>query len=152
MILEKTVSSATRRLLALPAFVVALLVLAACSQTVPRASGGAGQETSTSSAPRSSSVPAPSDDDEEWPEPARGEHDEDYPYVGMWVTEGDRVRQELLPDGRYEEARGSTEKAFTGRYRVVGDDIYYVDDTGFTADGQFRDDVLHHGGMVMRRR
>lgn len=49
-------------------------------------------------------------------------------------------------------ARGETEKACTGRYRVVGDDVHHVDDTGFTADGQLRGDVLHHGGMVVRRR
>jgi hypothetical protein len=26
-----------------------------------------------------------------------------------------------------------------------------VDDTGFTADGDFRDGVLHHAGMVLYR-
>ena len=29
--------------------------------------------------------------------------------------------------------------------------IHYRDDTGFSADGQFRDGVLHHAGMVMYR-
>ena len=27
----------------------------------------------------------------------------------------------------------------------------YVDDTGFTADGDFRDGVLYHAGMVLHR-
>ena len=30
-------------------------------------------------------------------------------------------------------------------------DITYQDDTGFTADGYFENDVLYHGGMVMFR-
>jgi Agrobacterium tumefaciens protein Atu4866 len=30
--------------------------------------------------------------------------------------------------------------------------IDYRDDTGFTADGEFRGGVLHHGGMVLRRK
>ena len=43
------------------------------------------------------------------------------------------------------------EKAYEGRYWLKGDRIEYVDDTGFTADGDFRDDVLYHAGMVMTR-
>jgi hypothetical protein len=75
-----------------------------------------------------------------------------HPYVGMWVTADGRIRQELLPDGRYEEARDGRERAYTGGYTVTGDHIDYVDDTGFTADGTFvSPDVLHHGGMVMHR-
>lgn len=27
-------------------------------------------------------------------------------YVGMWVTADGRIRHELLPGGRYDEARG----------------------------------------------
>ncbi len=76
----------------------------------------------------------------------------DHPYVGMWVTADGRIRQELLPDGRYEEARDGRERAYTGVYTVTGDHIDYVDDTGFTADGTFVSrDVLHHSGMVMHR-
>ncbi|RUV67672.1 MAG: hypothetical protein EOS07_33465 [Mesorhizobium sp.] len=30
-----------------------------------------------------------------------------------------------------------------------GDDIFYWDDTGFTADGKFVDGALHHAGMVL---
>lgn len=75
-----------------------------------------------------------------------------HPYVGMWVTDDSRVRHELLANGRYVEARGTREKAYQGRYRVTGDYIFYWDDTGFTADGNFVDGVLYHGGMVLRRR
>ena len=74
-------------------------------------------------------------------------------YAGMWVTDDDRVRHELLPNGRYDEARGERESAYRGRYEVWGAHIEYWDDTGFTADGDFVDaDTLHHGGMILRRR
>lgn len=72
-------------------------------------------------------------------------------YAGLWVTANRHVRHELLPNGRYVEARGAREKAYEGRYWLVGDHIEYVDDTGFTADGDFRDGVLYHGGMVLTR-
>lgn len=76
-----------------------------------------------------------------------------HPYAGMWVTDDGRVRHELLPNGRYVEARGTRERAYEGRYEVTGTHIEYWDDTGFTADGDFVDpDTLHHGGMVLRRR
>ncbi|MGO8082636.1 Atu4866 domain-containing protein [Rhizobium leguminosarum] len=76
-----------------------------------------------------------------------------HPYVGMWVTDDGRVRHELLPNGRYDEARGSREGAYRGRYEVTGSHIEYWDDTGFTADGDFVDgNTLHHGGMVLRRK
>lgn len=75
-----------------------------------------------------------------------------HPYVGMWVTDDNRVRHELLPNGRYDEARGTRESAYQGRYVVSGNHIDYWDDTGFTADGEFVDDnTLHHGGMILRR-
>jgi hypothetical protein len=70
----------------------------------------------------------------------------------MWVTADGTIRHELLPEGRYVEARGSRERAYTGRYEISGAHIDYVDDTGFTADGDFIDGVLHHAGMVLRRR
>jgi len=69
----------------------------------------------------------------------------------MWVTGDGRIRHELLGNGRYVEARGTRERAYAGRYTVSGDHIDYVDDTGFTADGDFVHDVLHHAGMVLRR-
>lgn len=74
-----------------------------------------------------------------------------HPYAGMWVTRDGYIRHELLPEGRYDEARGKVESAYQGRYRVSGDHIEYWDDTGFTADGEFRDGVLYHAGMVLYR-
>ena len=73
-------------------------------------------------------------------------------YTGMWVTADGHVRHQLLPGGRYREARGLRECAYEGRYAVTGDHIDYWDDTGFTADGDFVDGVLHHGGMILYRR
>ncbi len=78
--------------------------------------------------------------------------DHPHPYAGLWVTDDGRVRHALLPDGRYDEARGTTESAYQGRYEVTGTHVEYWDDTGFTANGDFVDDVLHHGGMILRRR
>ncbi len=75
-----------------------------------------------------------------------------HPYAGMWTTADRRIRDNLLPNGRYDEARGNRESAYQGRYEVRGDDIFYWDDTGFTADGKFVDDVLYHGGMVLHRK
>jgi len=75
-----------------------------------------------------------------------------HPYVGMWVTGDGRIRQELLANGRYDEARGARKSAYQGRYEVHGTQIDYWDDTGFTADGVFvNDDELHHGGMIFYR-
>lgn len=34
---------------------------------------------------------------------------------------------------------------------MTGDHIDYVDDTGFTADGEFRNGILYHAGMVLCR-
>lgn len=79
-------------------------------------------------------------------------HVSPHPYVGMWVTEDGRIRHELRADGRYVEARGSREAAYQGRYTITGDHIDYVDDTGFTADGDFIDGVLYHAGMILYRR
>lgn len=74
-----------------------------------------------------------------------------HPYTGMWVTGDGHIRQELLANGRYDEARGNRKSAYQGRYVVTGNHIDYRDDTGFTADGTFIDDVLHHGGMIFYR-
>jgi hypothetical protein len=71
--------------------------------------------------------------------------------IGMWVTADGYVRQELLPNGRYDEARGTRKSAYQGRYTITGNRIDYVDDTGFSADGEFIDGVLHHGGMLFYR-
>jgi hypothetical protein len=75
-----------------------------------------------------------------------------HPYVGLWVTQDGHIRHELLPNSRYVEARGTRERAYEGRYEVTGTHIEYWDDTGFTADGEFIDDVLHHAGMILYRR
>jgi hypothetical protein len=76
----------------------------------------------------------------------------DHSFAGLWVTDDGHVRHELLPNGRYDEARGTRESAYRGRYEVTGNHIEYWDDTGFTADGDFVDvNTLHHGGMVLRR-
>lgn len=84
---------------------------------------------------------------------AATESPQSHPYVGMWATADGNVRHNLLPNGRYDEARGSRESAYRGRYKVTGSYIEYWDDTGFTADGTFVDaDTLHHGGMILRRR
>ncbi len=74
-----------------------------------------------------------------------------HPYVGMWVTKDGHIRHELLPNGRYDEARGSRKSAYQGSYTIKDDHIEYVDDTGFTADGDFIDGVLYHAGMVLYR-
>jgi hypothetical protein len=76
-----------------------------------------------------------------------------HPYVGMWVTDDNRVRHELLPSGRYVEARIQRERVYEGRYGVDGAHIGHWDDTGFTANGDFVDaNILHHGGMILRRK
>ncbi|MFE6195898.1 Atu4866 domain-containing protein [Streptomyces sp. NPDC057838] len=74
-----------------------------------------------------------------------------HPFTGLWITADGHIRQELLPDGRYEEARGAREKAYTGRYTVDGNHIEYLDDTGFTATGDVRDGVLYHEHLVLYR-
>ena len=70
-------------------------------------------------------------------------------YIGMWVTADGHIRHELLPGNRYDEARGSRKSAYQGSYKVMGNHIDYKDDTGFTADGEFRNGILYHAGMVL---
>ena len=87
------------------------------------------------------------------PLPEEQQKMQQHPYVGMWVTADGEIRQELLANGRYDEARGTRHSAYQGRYEVEGNTIFYWDDTGFTADGEFvSDDELHHGGMIFFRR
>lgn len=74
-----------------------------------------------------------------------------HPFAGVWVTADGYIRHELLPNGRYVEARSNRERAYTGRYEVTGKHIEYWDDTGFTADGDFVDGVLYHAGMILKR-
>jgi hypothetical protein len=74
------------------------------------------------------------------------------PFVGIWVTADNRIRHELLPNGRYVEARGDKERAYEGRYEITGTHIKYWDDSGFTADGDFIEpDVLQHAGTTFVR-
>ncbi len=70
-------------------------------------------------------------------------------YIGMWVTADGYILHHLLPENRYDEARGKRESAYRGSYKVTGNHIDYKDDTGFTADGDFRDGILYHAGMVL---
>jgi len=77
--------------------------------------------------------------------------DQTHPYAGMWITADGLIRHNLLPNGRYDEARGRRESAYQGRYEVRGNHIDYWDDSGFTADGDFIDGVLHHAGMILYR-
>jgi len=70
-------------------------------------------------------------------------------YIGMWVTKDGYIRHELLPNFRYDEARGSKESAYQGSYEISGNHIDYKDDTGFTADGEFKDGILYHAGMIL---
>ena len=72
-------------------------------------------------------------------------------YTGLWVTADGHIRHELLPNGRYVEARGTREKAYQGRYWIEGTHIAYEDDTGFSADGDFKDGILYHAGMILYR-
>ena len=82
-------------------------------------------------------------------EPGIGQEVEAADVVGMWVTADGHIRQELRPDGRYDEARGSRRSAYTGHYTVTGTHLDYVDDTGFTATGDIRDGVLFHEHLVL---
>lgn len=85
------------------------------------------------------------------PKPTEPTSPQDHEFVGMWVTEDGRIRHNLLPNGRYDEARDGRESAYQGRYKVTGSIIQYWDDTGFYADGEFRNDVLYHAGMILYR-
>ncbi|MDJ0386258.1 Atu4866 domain-containing protein [Streptomyces sp. G-G2] len=85
------------------------------------------------------------------PEEAAGGGTGDVDVVGMWVTGDGHIRQELRPDGHYDEARGTRRSAYTGRYTVTGSHLDYVDDTGFTATGDIRGGVLFHEHLVLYR-
>ncbi|EHN8835026.1 Atu4866 domain-containing protein [Enterobacter hormaechei] len=77
---------------------------------------------------------------------------EQHTYTGLWITKDGFIRHELLPNGRYDEARGTKPNAYQGDYDIRENRIYYQDDTGFTADGTFvSNDELHHAGMVFFR-
>ncbi len=72
-------------------------------------------------------------------------------YIGMWVTENGYIRHELLPNNRYDEARANRQSAYQGSYKITGNHIDYKDDTGFVADGEFKDGILYHAGMILKK-
>lgn len=96
-------------------------------------------------------APAPSPASHRVPASASTAPSVPHPYVGMWVSDDGYIRHELRADGRYDEARGLRRSAYQGRYTIRGNHIDYLDDTGFSADGEFIDGVLYHAGMVLRR-
>ncbi|MCG5486947.1 MAG: Atu4866 domain-containing protein [Sinorhizobium meliloti] len=69
-------------------------------------------------------------------------------YVGTWVAADGHVRYELLPGGRYNEAAESAKAPIEGAMKSRQLRRLW-DDTGFTADGEFIDGVLYHGGMIL---
>lgn len=72
--------------------------------------------------------------------------------VGMWVTQNGHIRLELLAGGRYDEARGAKRSAYTGRWEVRGPgQLFFADDSGFTATGTIADGTLEVGGDRFRR-
>ncbi|WDF45342.1 Atu4866 domain-containing protein [Chryseobacterium sp. KACC 21268] len=77
-----------------------------------------------------------------------GNIEENKEYIGMWVTDDGHICHELLAKNRYDEARGKQKSAYQGHYHICRNHIVYKDDTGFTADGEFIDGILYHGGMV----
>ena len=70
-------------------------------------------------------------------------------HIGVWVTKDGYIRHEFLPNGRYNEARGNKKSAYTSYYNILGKHVEYLDDSGFTADGDFKDGVFYHAGMVL---
>jgi hypothetical protein len=78
------------------------------------------------------------------------EHSNIYP--GIWVTADGYIRHELNTEGRYDEAHGSRQSAYSGKYEIRGNHIRYSDDTGFIATGDFSGkDILYYGGHVFYR-
>lgn len=69
----------------------------------------------------------------------------------MWITRDGYIRRELLPDGRYAEARGKAKSAYTGSYIIKGNHIKYKDDNGFSATGDFMNGVLYQDGHTFYR-
>lgn len=71
--------------------------------------------------------------------------------VGMWVTSDGHIRLELLPNGRYDEARGERRSVYKGRYVVRGSEIDFFDDSGFSVVGRIVDGVLSAGPDRFRK-
>jgi len=77
---------------------------------------------------------------------------DNHQFIGMWIDEKGFVKQELLKDGRYDEARGDRQSAYQGQYWIDNDTIIYLDDLGFWAVGEFKENVLHHAGYTFRKK
>jgi hypothetical protein len=75
--------------------------------------------------------------------------EESQEYLGTWVSGDGYIQHQLLPGNRYDEARGNHKSAYIGQYWVKGNHIEYKDDTGFTADGDFKNGILYHAGMIL---
>ncbi len=73
-----------------------------------------------------------------------------HPRVGVWIDETDFLHQELQADGRYDETRGGRPHAYQGRFWIDGDRIDYLDDLGFWAYGEWKDNVLYHAHYILR--
>ncbi|WP_184543561.1 Atu4866 domain-containing protein [Mucilaginibacter sp. FT3.2] len=72
-------------------------------------------------------------------------------HIGVWETKDGYIRHEFLPNGRYNEARGDIKSAFTGYYNKLGNHVEFLDDSGFTTGGDFKDGVFYHAGTVLYR-
>lgn len=73
------------------------------------------------------------------------------PYIGVWTTRNGFIRQEILPTGRYDEARAASPNVQTGRYSIDDDHIEYITDNGFRASGDFQGNVLYYAGHIFYR-
>ncbi|MGK5448897.1 Atu4866 domain-containing protein [Streptomyces radiopugnans] len=73
------------------------------SRSLP-GSGEAAQRSPQQPPPAAAPPPTPTP-------PAEAANASPHPYVGMWVTADGHIRQELLANGRYDEARGDLESA-----------------------------------------
>ncbi len=63
-----------------------------------------------------------------------------------------RIRHELLPNGRYDEARGSRQSAYQGRYVVTWQPDQLLGRYRIHGGWLFVDEnTLHHAGMILRR-
>lgn len=74
-----------------------------------------------------------------------------HPYIGVWATRNGFIRQEILPDGRYDETRGTYQSVQTGYYIIDDGHIEYIADTGVRASGDFEGDVLYYAGHIFYR-
>jgi len=76
---------------------------------------------------------------------------QNHPYAGRGVSSAGDGLKSVVPNGRYPEAGGGRESHYEGRHEDPGNHISSWDEPVFTADGDFIDDVLHHGGMILYR-